>query len=186
VVNLLIQTILDVPLHIIVVITIPITIPITIITMAIDLLLPKSHVLLLATLFLSLTGVVQFVHAFQPHQLIIPVANHVPVALRAPSHLYRTHRDENDRTQEQSTSYSTLTSKPSIAISSRRRMIKSIAAITAAVPLQCLVSPPQNANAATQPSSADLPNGLLETRVLENVLSPPPYGIESGDVLYPR
>jgi hypothetical protein len=34
--------------------------------------------------------------------------------------------------------------------------------------------------------SADLPVGLLESRVLDNVLSPPPYGMESPDVYYPR
>jgi hypothetical protein len=35
---------------------------------------------------------------------------------------------------------------------------------------------------------ADLPkleNGLLESRVMENVLSPPPYGLEGPDVYYP-
>ena len=34
----------------------------------------------------------------------------------------------------------------------------------------------------------DLPqleNGLLESRVLENVMSPPPYGMEGSDVFYP-
>lgn len=37
------------------------------------------------------------------------------------------------------------------------------------------------------PSNAieSLPNGLLETRVTENVLSPIPYGMEAADVLYP-
>jgi hypothetical protein len=34
--------------------------------------------------------------------------------------------------------------------------------------------------------SAELPVGLLESRVLDNVLSPPPYGMESPDVYYPR
>jgi hypothetical protein len=33
--------------------------------------------------------------------------------------------------------------------------------------------------------SINLQVGLLETRVLENVLSPPPYGMEIPDVLYP-
>lgn len=35
-------------------------------------------------------------------------------------------------------------------------------------------------------SSSDLPTvGLLESRVLENVLSPPPYQLESSDIYYP-
>eukprot|EP00527_Entomoneis_sp_CCMP2396_P008819 CAMPEP_0198143344 /NCGR_PEP_ID=MMETSP1443-20131203/6583_1 /TAXON_ID=186043 /ORGANISM="Entomoneis sp., Strain CCMP2396" /LENGTH=255 /DNA_ID=CAMNT_0043806567 /DNA_START=333 /DNA_END=1097 /DNA_ORIENTATION=+ len=33
--------------------------------------------------------------------------------------------------------------------------------------------------------SASLENGLLEARVTENVLSPPPYGMETPDVFYP-
>mmetsp|Transcript_13816 Transcript_13816/g.15343 ORF Transcript_13816/g.15343 Transcript_13816/m.15343 type:complete len:356 (-) Transcript_13816:100-1167(-) len=38
----------------------------------------------------------------------------------------------------------------------------------------------------TQASSTKLPSGLLECRVLENVLSPPTYGMESSDVFYPN
>ena len=33
--------------------------------------------------------------------------------------------------------------------------------------------------------STALPAGLLESRVLDNVLSPPPYGMEGTDVFYP-
>lgn len=35
-------------------------------------------------------------------------------------------------------------------------------------------------------ASRELPSGLLESRVTENVLSPPPYGMEEADILYPR
>ena len=34
-------------------------------------------------------------------------------------------------------------------------------------------------------NSIDLPLGLLESRVLENVMSPPTYGMEGADVFYP-
>jgi hypothetical protein len=36
-----------------------------------------------------------------------------------------------------------------------------------------------------QAESLSLPSGLLESRVTENLLSPPPYGMEAADVLYP-
>jgi len=40
---------------------------------------------------------------------------------------------------------------------------------------------------ANHPSGAEetLENGLLESRVLENVLGPPPYGMEGTDIFYP-
>lgn len=45
---------------------------------------------------------------------------------------------------------------------------------------------PDAARALVVPaSSSELPSGLLESRVLENVLSPPPYGMEGSDVYYP-
>lgn len=34
-------------------------------------------------------------------------------------------------------------------------------------------------------ASTDLPAGLLETRVQDNVMSPPQYGMESTDIFYP-
>ena len=37
-----------------------------------------------------------------------------------------------------------------------------------------------------QADSRKLENGLLESRVLENVMSPPPYGMEGPDVFYPE
>lgn len=37
-----------------------------------------------------------------------------------------------------------------------------------------------------QANSRQLENGLLESRVLENVQSPPPYGMEGPDVYYPE
>lgn len=36
-----------------------------------------------------------------------------------------------------------------------------------------------------QAESVELQVGLLESRVTENVLSPPPYGMETTDVFYP-
>lgn len=44
---------------------------------------------------------------------------------------------------------------------------------------------PQIVNAAGSESS-NLESGLLEVRVLENLLSPPPYGMEGNDIYYPR
>ena len=38
---------------------------------------------------------------------------------------------------------------------------------------------------APQAASSDLESGLLESRVLSNVLNPPPYGMEGTDVFYP-
>jgi hypothetical protein len=40
-------------------------------------------------------------------------------------------------------------------------------------------------NSLLQPESMYLPNGLLESRVIENVLSYPPYGMELSDIYYP-
>lgn len=37
----------------------------------------------------------------------------------------------------------------------------------------------------TQAESSQMQIGLLESRVTENVLSPPPYGMEGPDVFYP-
>lgn len=34
-------------------------------------------------------------------------------------------------------------------------------------------------------SATDLPAGLLDSRITETVLSPPPYGMEGTDVFYP-
>ena len=78
--------------------------------------------------------------------------------------------------------------QPPFSIDSRRNILKKASAI---LPLQFLLSSsllPQNANGATgaAESSTELPNGLLESRVLEYVLSPPPYGMECTDIVYPR
>lgn len=40
-------------------------------------------------------------------------------------------------------------------------------------------------NIPTAADSTNLPAGLLESRVLENVLSPPPYDLERSDIAYP-
>lgn len=39
--------------------------------------------------------------------------------------------------------------------------------------------------AAPQADSSKLETGLLESRVLSNVLNPPPYGMEGTDIFYP-
>ncbi len=39
---------------------------------------------------------------------------------------------------------------------------------------------------ALNAESVDLEKGLLESRVLENVMSPPTYGLEGNDVYYPK
>jgi hypothetical protein len=38
---------------------------------------------------------------------------------------------------------------------------------------------------SSQAESLELENGLLESRVLSNVLNPPPYGMEGPDIFYP-
>jgi hypothetical protein len=38
---------------------------------------------------------------------------------------------------------------------------------------------------SSQADSLELENGLLESRVLSNVLNPPPYGMEGPDIFYP-
>lgn len=38
---------------------------------------------------------------------------------------------------------------------------------------------------ASQAESVGMQSGLLESRVTENVLSPPPFGLEAPDILYP-
>ena len=62
---------------------------------------------------------------------------------------------------------------------SRRDVLKTI------ITTSTLVSSSTVSNNAIAESSLDLPNGLLESRVLENVLSPPPYEMESSDIFYP-
>ena len=84
-------------------------------------------------------------------------------------------------TRHQTKSTAILTSTQLNSISRRNIFQNSIAA---SLYVQYLLPPPKRAYAVE--SSMDLPNGLLEARVLENVLSPPPYGMESSDVLYPK
>jgi len=62
---------------------------------------------------------------------------------------------------------------------SRRQILQTIAA-SSSMPLFV----PSIAHAADAESS-NLQNGLLEVRVLENLLSPPTYGMESNDIYYP-
>lgn len=62
------------------------------------------------------------------------------------------------------------------AHNNRRQIVQSIIATTATT----LVT-----NYGSSAVAEVLENGLLESRVLENVLSPPPYGMEGTDVFYP-
>ena len=71
----------------------------------------------------------------------------------------------------------------------RRQMLLSPMAFLSSLSL--LSNSPKPSFAATEPSvvlpadSTTLPAGLLDARVTENVLSPPPYGMEGTDVFYP-
>lgn len=62
-----------------------------------------------------------------------------------------------------------------LSASSRRQVIQTTIATT---PFLLTKNDPSHA-------AEILENGLLETRVLENVLSPPPYGMEGTDIYYP-
>lgn len=67
--------------------------------------------------------------------------------------------------------------------SHHRRLLLLTAPATA---MGSVVAPkPSVADTVLSAESAALPNGLLEARVTENVLSPPPYGMEGTDVFYP-
>jgi len=74
-------------------------------------------------------------------------------------------------------------SPSSIESISRRDILQKITTTAATSFIPFVASSPKLANA--EDVSSELQNGLLEVRVLENVLSSPPYGIESSDVLYP-
>ena len=67
---------------------------------------------------------------------------------------------------------------------SRRHVCQN--AVTSILPLQYVLSLTSAEKASAVESSTNLPNGLLEARVLENVLSSPPYGMESNDIIYPK
>ena len=76
-------------------------------------------------------------------------------------------------------------------LKSRRSIIQSLT--LGAIPLIGAQSLPSVANALVSssgnlisPESSTMENGLLEIRVLENLMSPPPYGMEAGDIYYPR
>lgn len=63
-----------------------------------------------------------------------------------------------------------------------RRAFLQTASSTVAAPLVGgVLFQPSPVGAAT----SQLPSGLIETRVEENVLSPPPYGREDADIIYP-
>jgi hypothetical protein len=112
------------------------------------------------------------------HQIPTPRAHtrtrthYQPVSCRKQSQL-NVHNHSHSHTHQNKASFDSF-------LLSRRNVLNFIPVLTS---LQYLVSLPKNANAE---SSMDLPNGLLEARVLENVLSPPPYEMECSDIFYPR
>lgn len=65
--------------------------------------------------------------------------------------------------------------------STRRDFLQTTIASSAATSL--LV--PSVGHASIEAESTNLQTGLLESRVLENVLSPPPYQLEGSDIYYP-
>ncbi|GKY98735.1 hypothetical protein MPSEU_000829800 [Mayamaea pseudoterrestris] len=67
----------------------------------------------------------------------------------------------------------------------RRRVLNQIMTTTTAQVMTLLPSNAADYYTSTS-ASASLPVGLLETRVTENVLSEPPYGMEASDVYYPE
>jgi hypothetical protein len=69
--------------------------------------------------------------------------------------------------------------------SHRRRHIATAASATAAAWLAGVAANVPPASAAAPSSDTTLPMGLLEARVTENVLSPPPYLMEVDDIYYP-
>jgi hypothetical protein len=77
-------------------------------------------------------------------------------------------------------------------LKSRRSIIQSLTLSTLPLIGAQSSSSSSVANAASingnliSPESSTMENGLLEIRVLENLMSPPPYGMESGDIYYPR
>lgn len=56
---------------------------------------------------------------------------------------------------------------------------------TGAVVVDASSTPNGGVGVVLPATSAELPTGLLESRVSENVLSKPPYGMESPDIYYP-
>jgi hypothetical protein len=67
----------------------------------------------------------------------------------------------------------------------RRSAISSMIASTCSVLLPSLVWNQPCSALSTVPDSVSFPSGLLESRVLEDVLSPPTYGMEGPDIFYP-
>ncbi len=71
-----------------------------------------------------------------------------------------------------------------LAARSRRQFFESVVPTTASsmIPMLTLLDPSMSQAAD---GAQNLQNGLLETRVLDNVLSTPPYGMEGNDIYYP-
>jgi hypothetical protein len=67
----------------------------------------------------------------------------------------------------------------------RRSALHSLVAVTSSFLLPTLSWNQPCSALSTSPDSVSLPSGLLESRVLENVLSPPTYGMEGPDIFYP-
>lgn len=71
-------------------------------------------------------------------------------------------------------------------INQRRKLLTAATAAAAAAWINPTAAIADPFSDSTQATSIDLPIGLLESRVLDNVFSPPPYGMEAPDVIYPR
>ena len=69
------------------------------------------------------------------------------------------------------------------AISRRKVLVGSSSAILTAA--TTTINPQSAWSALISADSTELGVGLLESRVTENILSPPPYGMEGTDVFYP-
>lgn len=68
---------------------------------------------------------------------------------------------------------------------SRRRFSYGIAGVVGGAVLPTAAQAADLPLVGVQAESLSLQSGLLESRVTENVLSPPPYGLEGPDVFYP-
>lgn len=88
------------------------------------------------------------------------------------------------RVSSSTTKITSSTSTTQLHAVSRRNVFQN--AVTSILPLQYVLSLSSAEKALAVESSTNLPNGLLEARVLENVLSTPPYGMEINDIIYPK
>lgn len=80
----------------------------------------------------------------------------------------------------------------SLEMNRRNLLLRGVAAAATATTSTFTISSLLAAPALADPllpgdaaSSSELQNGLLESRVLENLMSPPPYDLEKADISYP-